>query len=120
MFPYLIDSPDEGYIDSTAWLPATDAATPAAAIDVFERRYKADSFELPWTDEGMRLEAVGREHLRAHILVFDGDDEEELFGEAAEKHVGEYGLDEDLRFQKCEPDAEGAREWWRLELKAAS
>lgn len=120
MFPYLIDAPEDGHIDSRAWLPAADAATPAAAVDVFERRYKADTWELPWLDDGLRLEAAGREYLRAHITVFDGDDEDEIFGTAAEEYVREQGRDEELRYQQCEPDDDGAVEWWRLELRKAS
>lgn len=117
LFAYLIDSPEDGCVEEHGWLLAALADTPEQAVDVFTMELTRESGP---TDD--TFEVVGKELLHATIAVYSGDDSEDvdmLVGDAAEQHAIEHGLDEDVRYVKCEPGDDGCREWWKLAVVPA-
>jgi hypothetical protein len=115
-FPYLVDEPEEGSIDSTGWLPLDAAATPdEAAVELRDRYEETGGYVEGWDEDGLTLRCAGTEWLIPTLEVYDGDDVGELRGADAVRVAGERGLDE-LRFDRCAPDTPGALEWWAVEL----
>lgn len=120
LFPFLIDAPEDGGIDSRAWLPADAAETSQQAIVEFEKRYKAVTGELPWIDDKLVLTCKSKVYLRTSMEVSDGEDVDTLYGQAAEEEARRdpYGTAiEELRYDSCEPDDDGAELFWLLVLE---
>lgn len=46
-FPYLVDEPEDGGVDSRGWLPASVASTPQEAVRAFVAAYSSDSGAHP-------------------------------------------------------------------------
>jgi hypothetical protein len=118
-FPYLIDSPEEGYVEAHGWLERDLAELPDKAEREFVKLYEEASGPVSDLGEGARFRCIGTEHLKATLDVGDIEEDEEvvhLVGEAAEKCAVESHREDELRYQRCEPDDDGARQWWKIDL----
>lgn len=120
-FPYLVDEPDEGRIDTHGWLPGDAASTREEAVEEFTRRYVDVCGDAWWKehDPPLVLVCVGREYLRAEYHDFrDGDGAElVLLGVRAEARAAEKGHPEELRFVQANERQNGAAAWWELRLE---
>lgn len=109
LFPYLIDSPEDGCVESHGWLPLPDAATPQEAAIAFACVYE--------DDEPPVFSCSGAREWLIAVLEDTGESPgRTLRGLDAETHVREHHYyDELLRYEKADAAEPGAREWWRID-----
>lgn len=111
LFPYLIDSPEDGYVEERGWLAGELATTPTKAAKVMRRLYVADhGREAIRYDERMTFGCAGSEWHRPTVLELSDEGEEIIRPPVPDDDP------EDIRFNKCQPDDDGAQEWWVCEL----
>lgn len=124
LYEFLVDTPEDGYIEEHGWLRGDLAATPEAAIEKMTDLVRRDLCMDPLVtveDVPAKFQVVGKVTLRAEFEVTDedGDEVEKLVGPAAETAAAEHGRDEEVRYVPCDPSDDGAVEWWKLELVEA-
>lgn len=117
-YPFLMDAPEDFFIEEHAWVAGDLATTPEEAVAVLEREWQEITggpvFEHDDMYPTVALRCVGKEWMVAAFTVYDDETDEptELRGADAER---EGGNDEYLRFVACPEGTEAAREWWKVE-----
>jgi hypothetical protein len=124
-FPHLIDCADDGYMDERGHLAIDLASTPEEAVEAFVASYRdaSDGTHPLFERENAALVCVGRVWLIAEFTVYGDNDwtqrhvaDKKLLGIEAEKRALAEIDGDRLWFVKCDPDADGAREWWKIEV----
>lgn len=111
LFPYLIDSPEDGGIEERGWLAGDLAKTPREAAKTMRQLYVADcGRDALRYDDRMTFACNLREWHKPTVLELDDEDVERLRAPHADDDP------EEIRFNRCQPGEEGAQAWWVCEL----
>ena len=103
-FPYLIDTPEDGYVEEHGWLPVSAATTAEDAAREFARIYEGCEDQTPiFQCDGSRV------WLKPSAFDY-GTNEEREPNETDWQEGGE-----NVRFRKCDPGEPLAQEWWIIE-----
>lgn len=117
-FEWLMDGLPEDGLEEQAWLLAELADTPEAAGKKMAWQYERDCGPLDIYGPDAYFTCSGRVWMRAELAVYDHAGEERWVAQGfrAEELADKHDRLEELRFQRCAPDEDGAREWWVCDL----
>lgn len=121
-FEWLYDGHPEDGINEHCSLRGDLAKDGAEAAAVMLKLFERDDRALSVYGQGAHFATGYLRPLRANTVVYVNDEEDEddggetIYGTAAEKYaVANDRLDE-LFYAPCEPEDEGAADWWHLDL----
>lgn len=118
-FEWLYDGMPEDGLEDCAYLRGDLAPDPAAAVRIMTELYERDAGRLSDYGDGRAFGGAPKlEWRRAEITMYDDDGEETgtFLGSKAEAFADFHDRCEELRYGECEPDDEGALQFWRVPL----